>query len=218
MTHRTPAALALIVVITGLLATQSPATAPPARQALEPAYGLLTVATAGVVAHQAVPLPPVTTPPGPPPTAPRLIGWESIRPTPAPSILAGWAFEQAQPEGEPLPPPPQPRIVPPTTWTTNEWRDTVALYFPAEAVDLAMWVIECESGGDPLATNAASGAAGLFQHVPEYWAGRSRAAGWEGADIYFPLANVAVAAWLWAEHGGFYADWYPSEWCWAPAG
>jgi hypothetical protein len=79
------------------------------------------------------------------------------------------------------------------------WRSTVERYFPANRVEQALSIMQCESGGNPLATNSSSGAAGLFQHLPRYWEGRSTAAGWEGADIYNPTANTAVAAWLAAD-------------------
>lgn len=76
----------------------------------------------------------------------------------------------------------------------ERWRPLVAQYFPD--VDKALAVMWCESRGDPSATNLSSGAAGLFQHLPKYWQDRSAAAGWAGADIYDPEANVAVAGWL----------------------
>lgn len=64
-----------------------------------------------------------------------------------------------------------------------------------------MCVMRYESGGNPTATNQQSGAAGLFQHLPKYWGSRSAKAGWAGASIYDPEANVAVAAWLWSTGG-----------------
>ena len=69
-------------------------------------------------------------------------------------------------------------------------------YFPADLVEDALRVMHCESKGDPLAINRYSAASGLFQHLPYYWPSRSKAAGWEGADIFDPEANIAVAAWL----------------------
>lgn len=82
------------------------------------------------------------------------------------------------------------------------WRPLVAEYFAAGDVDLALCVISYESGGDPDAANPTSSARGLFQHLGRYWEDRSRRAGWEGADILDPTANVAVAAWL-AYYGGW---------------
>ena len=80
-------------------------------------------------------------------------------------------------------------------------RHLVERYFPAWAVEAAMRVIYCETQPkwDPNSLNPYSGASGLFQHMPRYWASRSSAAGWPGADIFDPEANVAVAAWLWGQ-------------------
>jgi len=76
------------------------------------------------------------------------------------------------------------------------WRPLVEKYFPSELVNDALSVMSCESLGNPLAINKYSAASGLFQHLPYYWPSRSKAAGWEGADIFDPEANIAVAAWL----------------------
>ncbi len=80
----------------------------------------------------------------------------------------------------------------------EQWRGLVAAYFRAADVDRALRVMACESGGNPNARhgNRASGAAGLMQHLPRYWATRSAAAGFAGASIFDPEANVATAAWL----------------------
>lgn len=80
-------------------------------------------------------------------------------------------------------------------------RQLVARYFPSWAVEAAVRVVGCETGytWNPKAWNSRSGASGLFQHIPRYWAARSAAAGWPGADIFDPEANVAVAAWLWSQ-------------------
>ena len=82
------------------------------------------------------------------------------------------------------------------TGGTEQWRTLVSTYFQAGDVDRALGVIACESRGDPSAHNGSSGASGLFQHMPRYWSERSSAAGWSGASIFDPEANVAVAAWL----------------------
>ena len=87
-----------------------------------------------------------------------------------------------------------------TLWTgsVEQWRDLVAEYFPANQIDTAMRVLNCETGGtgNPDSYNGSSGASGLFQHLPKYWESRSTSAGWAGADIMDPEPNVAVAAWL----------------------
>ena len=82
------------------------------------------------------------------------------------------------------------------SFDVEEWRPLVATYFKPEDVDRALCLIGYESLGDPNAYNNSSGASGLFQHLPKYWAERSTDAGWSGADIMDPEANVAVAAWL----------------------
>ncbi len=85
------------------------------------------------------------------------------------------------------------RAVPPGV---EQWRPLVETYFPPGYVNWAMQIMACESGGDPNATNRSSGAAGLFQFLPRYWAGRAANAGFSGASPYDPTANVATAAWL----------------------
>lgn len=74
--------------------------------------------------------------------------------------------------------------------------ELVQRYFAPGHVAEALTVIRCESRYDPNAANPRSSARGLFQHLEVYWSERSTKAGWEGADIYDPEANVAVAAWL----------------------
>lgn len=102
-------------------------------------------------------------------------------------------------------PPPAPRPV-------EEWRSLVTAYFAASDVEKALRVIACESGGDPNAQNPRSGAAGLFQHIPRYWADRSAAVGLPGASIFDPVANVSAAAWLVYTEG--WGPWAPSMGCW----
>ncbi len=95
-----------------------------------------------------------------------------------------------------------------TVWSGNveQWRPLVARYFAD--VDTAMRVLNCETGGtgNPNSYNDRSGASGLFQHLPKYWADRSTKAGWAGASIMDPEANVAVAAWL-RYFGGGWGHW-----------
>ena len=83
----------------------------------------------------------------------------------------------------------------------EQWRPLVSTYFPAGAVEWALAIIKCESGGNPSAKNPSSSASGLFQHLAKYWPERSAKAGWAGADIFDPAANIAVAAWLWSTGG-----------------
>ncbi len=92
------------------------------------------------------------------------------------------------------------------TGSVEQWRGLVATYFRAGDVDRAMRIMQCESGGDPNVmhdfSNPAS-ASGLFQHLGKYWVVRSAAAGYAGVSIFDPTANVAVAAWLRDQPGGW---------------
>ena len=83
----------------------------------------------------------------------------------------------------------------------ERWRPLVAKWWPSEQVSDALKVIRCESGGNPDAKNPRSSARGLFQHLGKYWGRRSAKAGWAGASIFDPEANIAVAAWLWRQVG-----------------
>lgn len=142
-----------------------------------------------------------------PPTEPSLSdrAWKPIVvttttttvPKPAPTRAAAPARAPA--------PPPAPRPV-------EEWRSLVSSYFAASDVDKALRVISCESGGDPNAVNSASGAAGLFQHIPRYWAERASAIGLPGVSIFDPVANVAAAAFLVYTEG--WSPWNASAGCW----
>lgn len=84
----------------------------------------------------------------------------------------------------------------------EQWRPLVSRYFAPGDVNRALRILSCESNGDPNAANPSSGASGLFQHMPGYWSERSAKAGWAGASVFDPQANVAVAAWL-AYSGGW---------------
>lgn len=85
----------------------------------------------------------------------------------------------------------------------NRWCTLVAGYFEPEWIHWAMHIIDCESDGDPDANRDKPGRShkGLFQHSTRYWDDRARRAGWEGADIYDPEANIAVSAHLLATGG-----------------
>jgi hypothetical protein len=117
-----------------------------------------------------------------------------------------------------LPPTTTTTAVPTTTTTAppqaepppagvEQWRGLVEAHWPAAIVDDALWVIDCESGGDPNAYNPASGASGLFQFVPSTWLSASEEAGWGGADVFDPEPNIAVAAWLYAAYETPWASW-----------
>lgn len=55
-------------------------------------------------------------------------------------------------------------------------------------------VAKCESGFNPNAYNASSGASGLFQFLPSTWAANSVRAGYGGASSFDPVANANTAA------------------------
>lgn len=93
------------------------------------------------------------------------------------------------------------------------WLSLVEAYFAPADVSRALWVIHCESSGNPNAVHGSSGASGLFQHLPKFWDDRSSKAGRSGASILDPDANVAVAAWL-VYSGGGWRHWSPSAGCW----
>jgi hypothetical protein len=82
----------------------------------------------------------------------------------------------------------------------ERWRPLVEQYWTqygyGDEVDYALMVMWGESWGVPTAQHPGSRASGLFQHLPIYWEDRSAAAGWDGASIWDPEANIAVAAWL----------------------
>ena len=107
------------------------------------------------------------------------------------------------------PPPPETTSTTSTTVPSSfrasveQWRGLVEKHFRAEDVNLALSVIDCESGGNPNATNSRTGAGGLFQHLFKYWDARAEAAGWAGADVYDPEANIAVSA-----HLVYSSGWY----------
>lgn len=96
---------------------------------------------------------------------------------------------------DPQPSRPRGPFTPSWSGSVEQWRPLVTEYF-GDLADHAMCVLTHESGGNPNAYNSSSGASGLFQHLPKYWSARSAKAGWAGASIMDPRANVAVAEWL----------------------
>ena len=95
----------------------------------------------------------------------------------------------------------------------ERWRPLVERHFRPQDVERALAVIRCESNGDPGAANPRSSARGLFQHLHSLWGERTARAGMAGADIFNPEDNVALAAWLVYEGGGW-RHWNPSRHCW----
>ena len=78
----------------------------------------------------------------------------------------------------------------------ERWRPLVERYFAKDRIAEALSIIDCESNGDPNATNPRSSAAGLFQFINGTWEHASEQAGFGGVSAHDPEANVAAAAWL----------------------
>ena len=78
----------------------------------------------------------------------------------------------------------------------SDVRGALAEYGLGDEEDRFMRVMWCESRGDPEAVNAESGASGLMQHIPRYWDERARAAGFQGASPFDPIANIYASVWL----------------------
>jgi len=97
--------------------------------------------------------------------------------------------------------------------TVEVWRDEVQFaisYWGGNAgdVDRFLRIMECESGGDPLAKNPTSSASGLMQHLTRYWDERAAAAGMPGGDVFDGRTNIYVSAWLaLAAPGGGWQHW-----------
>jgi hypothetical protein len=80
--------------------------------------------------------------------------------------------------------------------TERDVRRLVALYFEPVDVDRAVRISWCESTFNAGSLDPGDGGAGLFHLSPAGWADLAASAGWSGADIFDPEANVAAAAWL----------------------
>jgi Transglycosylase SLT domain len=76
-------------------------------------------------------------------------------------------------------------------------------YFKPEDVNTAVRIAWCESRFDPNSVNLRSGAVGLFQHLPQYWAARAEKSGFPGAEATDPIASTAAAAWAVYNEGGW---------------
>jgi hypothetical protein len=92
------------------------------------------------------------------------------------------------------------------------WRPLVAEY-PWD-VETALRIISCESEGDPDAVNPWSGAAGLFQAMPEW--GRLTWRLFGSRNLLDPVVNTALAFLLWEDSGGRFSwHWGASVACWS---
>lgn len=159
-----------------------------------------------------------------------------VHPSHARFALVGDVADDPIPEPRPLPPGCRPPVVGATCAVTavagaldvprdawdlvpvrvtqvDDWRPLVEQFFAPGHVRRALRVIMCESGGRADAKNPISTASGLFQHLGSLWPERAAEAGWSGADVFDPVANVAVAAWLVYEDGGW-SHWNQSAGCW----
>jgi hypothetical protein len=91
--------------------------------------------------------------------------------------------------------------------TETEARAIISKYFQAADVNRAIRIAWCASSFNPAAVNPASGASGLFQHLPEHWAERSTAVERPGGSIFDPDVNAAVAAWMLYSLPGGWSHW-----------
>lgn len=89
-----------------------------------------------------------------------------------------------------------PRERPALYAAVEAWRPLVAAHFAADLVDDAMYLMQCESLGDPEAVNPYSGASGLFQFMPGTWAVASVKAGVDDRSVFDGEANIIAASWL----------------------
>lgn len=105
------------------------------------------------------------------------------------------------------------RLIPLDPDSAEDWRPLIEVFFAPGDVDRAVRVVQCESHGDPDAKNPRSTASGLFQHLASFWPERSVKAGYSEYGVFDPIANVAVAAWL-VYDGGGWSHWNPSRGCW----
>ena len=109
--------------------------------------------------------------------------WALSAPMQVPPVVARVPLVQR------IPPPPQ------TVPNVERWRSLVEQYFPAHAVEEALRVMTCESGGDPHAYNA--GNYGLMQisyvHAAKVNGSLSR--------LFEPEENLRVAAIIYADSG-----------------
>ncbi len=81
----------------------------------------------------------------------------------------------------------------------NVGGDVVSIVYGAAAAygqdgNALLAVAQCESGLNPGAYNASSGASGLFQFLPGTWATTPYA----GSSVFDPWANANAAAWMWS--------------------
>ena len=111
--------------------------------------------------------------------------------------LAQEALRRSRSGGSPPPAPPHGEQM--------KVRNLIVYYFTPQGqftVNRALCVGWRESRYIPTAVNKYSGAAGVFQFMPNLWPWFSSTAGWKGANVFDPVANVAVAAYI-VDHFGW---------------
>jgi hypothetical protein len=192
MSKRAPAVAAAILLAVTFTATKRPLPENPAYMVmgtgnLQTAPRIEDVVSIWRVAPELPdPSPPIYVQWRPPPAVVFSIENRAIAPPPPPTVAA---------------PPPQPH-----SYTVEQWRPLVQTYWPAELVEWALAIMDCESGGDPNADNPISSAAGLFQFLQDTWdRGPAPALGFPSyaeGGVWVPEWNIAGAAWLYANWGG----------------
>ena len=95
----------------------------------------------------------------------------------------------------------------------EQWRSLVSIYF--SDVETALCIMDHESGGNPLAKNDLSSAAGLFQFLQSTWDDMVPLSITKGLYAsgapYDPEKNVRAAAWLQQAEG--WSQWSPYREC-----
>lgn len=104
-------------------------------------------------------------------------------------------FTEWQEDSSPSPQLQKPRSQTPRGKASEGWRELVTAHFPADQVDTALRIIQCESNGDPGARNGSSGASGLFQVMP-FWADHF---GVSRESLFDPETNAEIARKVWDE-------------------
>jgi hypothetical protein len=119
------------------------------------------------------------------------------------------------PTPEPAPEPDEPAPTPDPTPVESafppqveQWRPLAESLFPHERVNAVLFIIQCESNGNPNVTGAV-GERGLMQIHPLYHQARADEMFGAPADLYDPYINLSVAAVL--SDGG--TNWRPWAWC-----
>ena len=86
---------------------------------------------------------------------------------------------------------------------SSRWAPLVGIYFRPDDVERVLCLMDLESGGDPAAVNASSGATGLMQVMPS-WA---PVFGYTVADLQDPIVNLEIAAAILDDYG--WDSWSP---------